>query len=109
MDEKIKKTKNSIKAIEQYISLYKESANRHKANILVHIKEKDLCANALPVFLSVNENSAKVIIEKFDTIYGDCVNIFTTRNSTFSINYKTLHIETKDILNNEISIYVTKV
>ena len=104
----VNKDETMINVVRKYMNFISGNTGKHKANILVHVNGRDLCANVLPVLVVLSENSIEVIIENFDTIYGDCGNRFTLQNSSFSLQYKTLCIESKDVFGNIISISITK-
>ena len=107
----IKPTKDqvrmSIVAVEQYIALKYENAERHQANVLVHARGKDFCPGVRMIFVKAENGSAEVIIEKLETIYADCSNCFTTQNSIFSCTDRGLRIETADVFAHPIIIYVS--
>lgn len=99
----------SIAAAEQYIALRRENSGRHRAAVLVHANGKDYSPGMRIVYAKVRKSTVEIIIEDLHTIYRDCANRFTEKESSFYLFGQTLQIKSMDYFNRQISIEITGV
>ncbi|MBQ7296462.1 MAG: hypothetical protein IJW86_09810 [Clostridia bacterium] len=107
MDIKTNISTESISALKQYIASNELKTKRHRATILIHSNGKDYGPGFLVVNVTVNGDVGQIIIEDLHTIYGDCSNTFTTKDSSFSFVSNTLCIKINDSIFGKISINIT--
>lgn len=102
-----KNVAESVSAIKQYISKSDQNADRHRANILIHVNKNDYGPGIRIVCTSVEGDFGKVIIEDLDTLCGGYPNTFTTKDCHFSFVAGTLCINAEAPLGGKISINIT--
>jgi hypothetical protein len=75
--------------------------------ILVRANRKDYGPGFLVASVTATGEVGQIIIEDLHTVYGNCSNTFTTKDSSFSFIANTLCVRTKDAIQGEISINIT--
>lgn len=106
-NEPISATEISVAAVKQYISLAPENRKRHLANILIHANGIDFSSGVRFVSAKASEDAVEIVVEELSTVYGDCFNTFTLKDSSFAIFCKTLQIKTSNALGQNVTVEIT--